>query len=98
MLGMLEMVAAHACTSLFLKYSVAGHNLQHSHQNYRSIPNPTCRAYLQYHCIFREPHLEPIADFPPTISGQHSQDPQHLLQGQDLQEAHPPQGYPVQDW
>ncbi|KAJ2955479.1 hypothetical protein NQZ79_g8519 [Umbelopsis isabellina] len=32
-----------------------------------------------------------------SIVGQHSQDPQHLLQGQDLQEAHPPQGYPVQD-
>lgn len=31
-------------------------------------------------------------------TGQHSQDPQHLLQGQGVPQAHPAQGHPVQSW
>lgn len=58
----------------------------------------TCRAYPHYHFTFVPLVQKQWLIFQPTISGQHSQDPQHLLQGQDLQEAHPPQGYPVQDW
>ena len=33
-----------------------------------------------------------------SLPGQRSQNPQDLLQGQDLQEAHPAQGHPVQGW
>jgi hypothetical protein len=49
-------------------------------------------------CLYQPKTWNRIADIQRVITGQHSQDPQHLLQGQDLQEAHSPQGYPVQDW
>lgn len=31
-------------------------------------------------------------------TGQHSQDPKHLLQGPGVPQAHPAQGHPVQGW
>jgi hypothetical protein len=93
MLGMLEIVAA-------MKRNLFENSSLVTFYNIHTKPITTALAalYLHYHFTFVTPVQKQLLIFQPTISGQHSQDPQHLLQGQDLQEAHPPQGYPVQDW
>jgi len=50
-----------------------------------------CRYHLQYPRLSIPEFL--IMNF---FTGQRSQDPSHLLQGQRLQEAHPAQGHTIQ--